>query len=203
MAKIRLTKTELKRQKENLGRFCHYLPMLQLKKKQLQSEIIKIRQAIREVAKEIEQLRNSIIVWVDVFAESASIEELCSLKSIKTVKGSVAGIDLPVFERIEFQEKPYDFLRTPLWIDKGLRAAKKTLTLKAPLAVYHEEVYILKEELRITTQRVNLLEKIKIPEAKENIRLIQIFLGELRTAEVVRGKIAKAKIERKRDAVSV
>jgi V/A-type H+/Na+-transporting ATPase subunit D len=52
--------------------------------------------------------------------------------------------------------------------------------------------------LRVTNQRVNLFEKVKIPEAEENIRIIQIYLGERRTAAVVRGKIAKAKIEQKK-----
>ncbi|NQT28218.1 MAG: hypothetical protein HQ570_01315, partial [Candidatus Omnitrophica bacterium] len=44
-----------------------------------------------------------------------------------------------------------------------------------------------------------LFEKVKIPEARETIRVIQIHLGELQTAEVVRGKIAKAKIEKRKE----
>ena len=35
MSKIRLTKNELKKQKDNLKRFTRYLPTLELKKKQL------------------------------------------------------------------------------------------------------------------------------------------------------------------------
>ena len=69
------------------------------------------------------------------------------------------------------------------------------------MLVYHKQMEILKEELRITTQRVNLFEKVKIPESKENIRIIQIYLGELQTAGVVRGKIAKAKLERKKELI--
>ncbi len=61
---------------------------------------------------------------------------------------------------------------------------------------------MVRDELRITVQRIKLFEEIKIPEAKENIRVIQIFLGDLQTAEVVRGKIAKTKIERKRELIS-
>ena len=60
----------------------------------------------------------------------------------------------------------------------------------------------MKEHIRITNQIVNLFEKIKIPQAKENIRVIQIYLGELQTAEVVRGKIAKGKLERKKEVVT-
>jgi V/A-type H+-transporting ATPase subunit D len=43
---------------------------------------------------------------------------------------------------------------------------------------------------------VNLFEKVKIPEAKENIRVIKIYLGDQQIAAVVRGKIAKNKIRR-------
>ena len=39
MAKVKLTKTELKAQTDALKRFQRFLPMLQLKKQQLQSEI--------------------------------------------------------------------------------------------------------------------------------------------------------------------
>jgi V/A-type H+-transporting ATPase subunit D len=43
-------------------------------------------------------------------------------------------------------------------------------------------------------QRVNLFEKIKIPEAVENARRIQVFLGDQQTAAVVRGKLSKLKV---------
>ena len=57
---------------------------------------------------------------------------------------------------------------------------------------------ILEEEMRITIQRIKLFEEIKIPSAKEAIRVISIFLGDQLTAEIVRGKISKAKINAKR-----
>ena len=45
---IKLTKNELKKQKENLKQFERYLPTLQLKKQQLQSVIMKIRTELEE-----------------------------------------------------------------------------------------------------------------------------------------------------------
>ena len=51
MAKIKLTKTELKAQTDALKRFQRFLPMLQLKKQQLQGEIAGIvaeADAVRE-----------------------------------------------------------------------------------------------------------------------------------------------------------
>ena len=54
-----------------------------------------------------------------------------------------------------------------------------------------EQERLIAEELRTTSQRVNLFEKVKIPECKENIRVIKIFLGDEQTAAVARGKLAK------------
>jgi len=198
MAKIRLTKNELRKNKEELKRYERYLPMLLLKKKQLRLEISKVHHLIIEVSQQIEELRNKVIPWVDVFAEGAGIKDFFKLESIKTKQGNVAGIDLPLFEEIEFSQGPYDLMLAPLWVDEGIEALKEEMALKAKLSIHHKQLDILKEELRIAAQRVNLFEKVKIPEAKENIRVLQIYLGELRTAEVVRGKIAKTKIEKRK-----
>jgi V/A-type H+-transporting ATPase subunit D len=70
----------------------------------------------------------------------------------------------------------------------------KIYELLAEMKVLEEQIELLREELRVTSQRVNLFEKVKIPEAKHNIRVIQIFLGDQQTAAVVRGKISKNKI---------
>ena len=77
---------------------------------------------------------------------------------------------------------------------------RQEVRLRLTIGVALEQQAILRRELRTTIQRIKLFEEVKIPEAREAIRIIQIFLGDLRTAEVVRGKIAKAKIERKRAA---
>ena len=63
----------------------------------------------------------------------------------------------------------------------------------ALLKTMRNEVELLNAELRTTSQRVNLFEKIKIPEAKENIRKIEIYLGDQQTFAVIRGKIVKKK----------
>jgi V/A-type H+/Na+-transporting ATPase subunit D len=198
MAKVSLTKNELKKQKDSLKRFARYLPMLLLKKKQLQLEITKVHRDIKETADEFDGLRAEVIVWADVFAQNLDLSRYVFVEKILTKPGNVAGVDVPVFDGVNFKEEKYDLMLTPWWVDSGVEAIKKAAVLKARLAILHRQVEALKEELRITTQRVNLFEKIKIPKAQENIRVIQIYLGELQTAEVVRGKIAKAKLERKK-----
>ncbi|MBO8151445.1 MAG: V-type ATP synthase subunit D [Candidatus Marinimicrobia bacterium] len=199
MAKIRLTKNELKRQKEILARLTRYLPTLELKKQQLINEIRnKVRQ-IDAVKAEIEKTEKQIYEWVDVFAEEVNLEELIRVREIVTDTGNVAGIDIPVFKDVIFEIKDYDFMTTPMWVDYAIEVCREQIKKKVEIQVLEEQIRILREELRVTVQRINLFEKVKIPETRENIRKIQIFLGDLQTAEVVRGKIAKAKLEKRRE----
>jgi len=200
MQKIKHTKNELKRQKDDLKRFTRYLPTLMLKKQQLQQEIIKILHAMEEIETKIADFEKSISEWVAVFAEDVDIKELISVEKVHTLTGNIAGIDIPIYESIDFKEKDYDIVTTPLWVDYGVEAVKEVATLKLKYQILKTQIKLIREELRITTQRVNLFEKIKIPEARENIRRIRIFLGDLQTAAVVTGKIAKNKIERKAGA---
>jgi len=194
VAKLKLTKNELKREKERLKRFKKYLPMLQLKKQQLQLEIIKNHQNLNKISEEVESFLNSLQSWIELFGEDVEIERLFKVDRVVVERGNIAGIDIPVFKDIKFKEAPYDLYLTPLWVDRGIEALRELLGLKAERAVLERAGELLKEELRITTQRVNLFEKVKIPEAIGNIKKINIFLGDLATSEVVRGKIAKSKL---------
>lgn len=198
MAKIKLTKNELKTQKDNLKRFTRYLPTLELKKKQLLAEIREIQNRIDILIKETEQIERQVTEWVDVFAEDIDVAEFLQVKEIKTTEGNIAGIDIPIFEDVEFEEQEYDLFQTPLWIDRAIEVTKLQIKHQAELKIARKQQQIIREELRITIQRIKLFEEVKIPEARENIRVIQIFLGDQQTAAVVRGKIAKAKIEKKK-----
>ncbi|MBU1084112.1 MAG: V-type ATP synthase subunit D [Candidatus Omnitrophota bacterium] len=194
MAKIRLTKNELKKQKDALKRYKQYLPTLILKKQQMQAEILKTHRQIEEIKKEKAYIKANVYKWVDVFAEKTDISDLITTKGIRTVTGNIAGIDVLVFDNVDFAEKGYDLITTPIWVDEGISAMKKIITINAKMKVLQKQEELIREELRITTQRVNLFEKVMIPGTKDNIRKIQIYLGDMQTAAVVTGKIAKAKI---------
>lgn len=194
MAKVKLTKNELKRQKDMLKRFQRYLPTLVLKKQQLQMVIRQVEAEVRKKLDQQQKLTDDLMQWVAVFGEDLALEELVHISGIKTEVGNIAGIDIPVFNRIEFEEITWDLFRYPLWVDAGVKRLKELLALDAEIRVLERQKELIEEELRITTQRVNLFEKVKIPEAKENIRMIRIYLGDQQTAAVVRGKIAKSNI---------
>ncbi|TVQ24966.1 MAG: V-type ATP synthase subunit D [Spirochaetaceae bacterium] len=200
MARVKLTKNELKQQKDALKRFQRYLPTLQLKKQQLQLVIRQVEAQMREKSQEQEKLQRLVMSWVEVFGEDVNLQSYLRIASLRTGDGNIAGVDIPVFDGIDFEEKPYDLYTMPLWVDRGLEAVKRLLALDAEVRVLKEQHRRLSDELRITTQRVNLFEKVKIPETRDNIRAIRIYLGDQQTAAVVRGKIAKSAIDKKNGA---
>ena len=63
-----------------------------------------------------------------------------------------------------------------------------------------EQVRLLEAELLATSQRVNLFEKVKIPETEKNIKKISIYLADQQVSAVVRSKISKRKIALRNDA---
>ncbi len=194
MAKVKLTKNELKKQKDQLKRFRRYLPTLQLKKQQLLMEIRHIEAQRDQKRREQEEFRRGLESWIAVFGEDWDLSPYVVIEKIRTGEGNIAGVDIPLFQGVDFRSVTYDLVETPLWIDAGVRALKTMITYDIQVEILEEQVRLLAEELRITTQRVNLFEKIKIPETRENIRRINIYLGDQQTAAVVRGKIAKKKL---------
>jgi V/A-type H+-transporting ATPase subunit D len=197
MAKIKLTKNELKKQKDSLRMYERYLPTLMLKKQQLQGEIRITELRIKELMDQKELLNDALKTWVAVFGERGFFTaDIIAISDFKTSVGNIAGVVIPIFQGAEFTVKPYDLARMPLWLDMAVEKMKQIILLDLEARVLEEQRKRLDQELRITTQRVNLFEKIKIPEAKANIKKIGVYLGDQQTAAIVRGKIAKRGMER-------
>ena len=193
MAKIKLTKNELKFQRDSLKRFQRYLPTLLLKKQQLQMEIRKLENDINLKKKNEEDEHIELKLWISLYSENIDFSDYIELESIITSQGNIAGVNIPILDDIKFNENKPDLFETSFWIDSGIKKIKELILLRVEIKILYEQYKLLNDELRTTTQRVNLFEKVKIPEAKENIRIIRIFMGDQQTAAVARSKIAKGK----------
>ena len=200
MATVKLTKNEQKVQKDHLKQYQRYLPTLQLKKQQLQSVIMKVNQDLEEKEDERKQMVGDLDDWVAVFAENRLFEEEFKLENlvqpdkVVTKQENIAGVVIPTFQELTFKDIPYDVDDYPLWVDTAVVKLREIARLDALVKTLRQQVALLEKELRSTSQRVNLFEKVKIPEAIENIRVIGVYLGDQQTAAVVRGKISKKKL---------
>lgn len=203
MAKIKLTKNELKIQKDALKMYRRYLPTLTLKKQQLQSEIRTIESKAEAVRKERENLEKGFGSWIAVFSEADAFPDgIITVKNIRKGTGNIAGVTIPVYEGADFLRADYDLYKTPLWVDLAANHMEKAISLDLEAEVLDEQVSLLEQELRATSQRVNLFEKVKIPETEANIKKISIYMADQQVSAVVRSKISKRKIAARNDSSS-
>lgn len=193
MAKIKKTKNALKAERESLARFHRFLPTLELKKQQLQSEVRRADGEYREKMAEEAELREQLKTWVKLFSQDIDPAAYTRLTEVRTSPGNIAGVAVPLFEDVAFSRSPMDLYATPAWLDDAVEMVEHLTRLRVEQNILAQQRDLLGEELRITSQRVNLFEKVKIPETQEHIRVIQIALGDAQTAGVVRAKIAKGK----------
>ncbi len=196
MEKIKLTKGELKRQRDTLQQYERYLPTLQLKKQQLQMEIIRQLLLLEEKRRlEVNKIKTAL-AWAGLLSEEKkSIQSWIRPKEVVLGSRNIAGVNLPVLERLEFNTLDYDLFLFAPWIDTAIEVLKDIVNAREEIKAMEDGVAILRQELRITTQRVNLFEKVKIPQSQEAIRLIKIYIGDQMANAVGRSKIAKRKIE--------
>ena len=127
------------------------------------------------------------------------IKNLLGFNKVVYTTKNIAGVDIPIFERVDFTQSEYDLFMTPLWVDLAIESLQQLVSLKEAIRIIERGVGILRHELRVTTQKVNLFEKVKIPQAQEAIRLIKIYIGDQMANAVGRSKIAKRKIEEYRE----
>lgn len=193
MAKVKLTKNALKAERDALKRYQRYLPTLQLKKQQLQLEMRTLQARVMAKREEEDSLRKSIAGWIALFAEPIEWSRYISVKEVRQGEGNIAGVEIPLFDGVDFDITIPDFFETPAWLDEGIRSLKGLISLRLERRVLEKQYALLSEELRSTSQRVNLFEKVKIPEAKEAIRKINIFIGDQQTTGVARSKLGKGK----------
>ncbi len=144
MEKLKHTKNELKRQKDALKLYTRFLPTLILKKQQLQLEIGKIVHRIEDLKAKEAAFKERLHKWVAVFGEEIDIKGIIGIDKVHYKAGNIAGVDMPIFDKIDFKERSYDLIKTPLWVDYGIEAVKE-FTTKIDL------------EYEVTPQRVEIV----------------------------------------------
>ncbi len=195
--KIKLTWAELRQQRNALARFELYLPTLQLKQQQLQSAIFQARRKHHKVKQATDACAEKISAYRAVFNDTAGVDVVAfsAPKDIKTATVNIAGLRVPVFKSAAFPQAAYSLFGTSPWVDQALIDLREQNLRLVQLEIIERKLELLHTELRKVTQRVNLFEKVIIPQASENIRRIRIALGDRMTAAVARAKIAKEKLE--------
>lgn len=111
--------------------------------------------------------------WVAVFAEneifdeSKKLDHLVQPDTVICKNENIAGVTVPAFQELTFKDIDYDVDDYPLWVDTAIIKLRDDRTSGSSGINTAQQEALLEKELRSTSQRVNLFEKVKIPEAKE------------------------------------
>lgn len=196
MTQIKCTKTAMREQQVKLSQLEKYLPTLQLKKAMLQLEINQVQIETDQLQMVFSEIFQKIHNWKKLLSDHDADNLFNSSKifEIKKHYENIAGVDIPVYESIVFEEGDYQLFDTPYWLDQAIVDLRYFIEIREKIEVLHEKKRLLEKELREVSIRVNLFEKIMIPRTLQNIKKIRIFLGDQQLAAVSQAKASKRKI---------
>ena len=194
MARLQLNKSSLARESRELQRFQRFLPSLELKRQQLMLEKASVVQAAEELGAKLDDIFNEVKQQLPMLShQDIDLENLVATPQVCIKQENVLGVHLPCVAEIRHQNVDYNLLARPHWVDNYVELMRAAIDVRINLEIQAEKNRILTSAIKTITQRVNLFEKVLIPQAKENIKRIRIYLSDEQMTAVVRSKIAKGK----------
>ena len=197
--KILMNKNTLAALKIELREYNIALPVFEMKEQQLKELIQSITERISRLKATIEGTNEEIKPWVGVFVENVEdLNKALKIKEVITNIREVAGVPIEEFEDIKFQETSIDTFYTPFWVDAAIELIKDQKTNLKILELEQHNMVLVQEELAEARRMKNALKEVFIPETKENIRKIEIYLGDVERLAIGCAKLVKKKKQSKR-----
>ena len=190
-----MTKNGLRDNQHLLKQLQTYLPTLQLKKSLLQTQVMLIKNRIARLFEDLYKRKEDVVRFCDLLSSKYGFDplEYVKIKHIQKSYENIAGVDLPIFEKVIFTDLEYDLFNTPGWFDIAIEKLKQMITAREKIYVEEEKKRSLQKELKDVSIRVNLFEKILIPRTLNSIKKIRIFLNDQELAAISQAKVAKLK----------
>jgi V/A-type H+-transporting ATPase subunit D len=194
MAKELLNKSVLHRMQAQLTLYEKVLPSLDLKRKKLLAESGRTRQAQQQLRSEQEAYNDETARRYPMLLErTLGHQKLVRIEKIDESVRNVVGVRLPELTRVVFAPPAYTLLGTPAWTELLVTRMQTAVEMELEGDFIKRRIRLLERALKKVTQRVNLFEKVLIPQTKEQIKKTVIALEEVHRSSVIRSKLAKAK----------
>lgn len=189
--KFQYNKTELQRLNKQLKIREHALPILKNKEAALRVEVKKARKAAEEMEELLDnklQQRSAMVgLWEEFDFQLVRIEKIHS--HIR----KIAGVSIPVLEKIDFEEVDFSLFNQPAWFTAGIELIKEWITIALKRKFLFQQMELLDHARKKTTQKVNLYEKVQIPGYEDAIKKIKRFLEDQENLAKAAQKIIKNK----------
>ena len=167
------------------------LPTLKSKEAYLRITIKKEKHRLAELRETLAEKRDALGEARRLFAEFPA--GALAVSSVQYDWDNVAGISIPVLGDIRFTETSASAVLDPAWLPWGFDAAAGLARAAVEVDVAAERVDLLEYARKKTTQKVNLYEKVQIPEFSEAVLKIKRYLEDVENLEKAAQKITKAR----------
>jgi V/A-type H+-transporting ATPase subunit D len=194
MAQLAMNKSELQRQRRQLALYQRLLPSLELKRQQLRAEANKAQRHHEDINRELASNKQHSAAQLPMLAnQELDVSGLVTVQEVVLADDNVVGVKVPKLLEVRLEVATYGLLARPHWVDVWREQLQDLVRLDIAQNVAKVRLEKLEYAVKRTTQRVNLFDKVLIPQAQDTIRRIQIFLADADRAAVVRAKLAKQK----------
>ncbi len=192
MARLLLSKATLSKQRQQLQSYQRFLPSLDMKRQQLRLALKNTEKTGQALQHQLDQLKQVTADELPMIAnERVNLQQLLSIESINVNEINVAGCRIPEFQSLQLALAPLPPLAKPHWVAPVQNRLAQALEIEVKLTINAQQQALLSKALTKITQRVNLFDKVLIPQTQANIKRIQIYLGDRAREAVVTSKIAK------------
>lgn len=166
------------------------LPVLMRKETALRQVIAKQKPILKSLEQQYEDERARLEKYENVWNDLPSVLKVSELE---TEEINIAGTRVKRLDKVHYEALQLNPIYEPAWMPAALEALQNLIELNLKLSFLKEELNSLESARKKTTQKVNLYEKVQIPEFEEGIRKVKRFLEDKENIATAAKKIAKNK----------
>ena len=189
--KFQFNKTSLGDLDKQLKMRTKVLPTIKSKEAALRLEVKRAKDTAGDYLEQLESLTSKYDYMTALWAEFDS--KLLTIKDVKVTISKIAGVRIPVLEKLIFEQKKYNLFSAPIWYAEGISLLKEIAELRINYEVFQYKTSLLDYARKKTTQKVNLYEKVQIPGYEDAIRKIKRFLEDEENLSKSAQKIVKTR----------
>lgn len=190
--KFQYNKTALQQLQKELKVRENALPTLQAKESALRLEVKLAKDEVKKAEKAFTEKNKELIAVMRLWSEFP--DNLISVKGVNLDFKKIAGVKTPIFREVLFNIQRFSLVVSPSWLIDGIALLKQAAELQIKIDVAKKKVEILEYARKKTTQKVNLYEKVQIPEYQTAILKIKRFMEDEENLAKSSQKILKERL---------
>ena len=171
--KFQYNKTALQNLRRQLTIREKALPTLKSKEAALRLEVRKITAEIELLKEEYQKLVKENQNYNGFWTE---FPEIVKIKKINSELKNIAGVKVNILSNIDFAIENVSLFNMPSWIRLAISMFERLMTIQVKIEMTEARLNALAYARKKTTQKVNLYEKVQIPEYKTAIIKIKRYM---------------------------